>query len=142
MPNWRTRCTSPTSARAGALHDARPVASPTDINALRSIIFGVLHLWFVWPFDSCPSLKLTIGWLMAARHTSVWARPLVLRVALCCIDEATQVRPRFGRIHNFLDARTPPAVRNGEVTARSSALVRTEVTEAALAYQFGISYDP
>src|SRR5262245_35639594 len=72
------------------------------------------------------SLKLTIGRLMAARHTSVWARLLVPEAALRCIDEATQVRPRFARIHSFLDARTPPAVRNGEATARSSALARAE----------------
>ena len=32
-------------------------------------------------------------------------------------------------------------MRNGEATARSSASVRTEVAEVALAYQFGISYD-
>jgi len=57
------------------------------------------------------------------------------------MDEATQVRPRFAGIHNFLGARAPLAGRNGEATARSSALVRTQVTEVALAYQFGISYD-
>src|SRR6478672_8855664 len=94
MPNWRTRCTSATSARTGALDNARPVASPNDINALRSIIFGVPHLRFVGAIRKLPFVE-THDRVAHGRTPYCGLGPsLVLRL-LCA---ASMRRHRYGRV--------------------------------------------
>src|SRR5262245_47691876 len=113
-----------------------PISMLCDQSSSASSIFG-----FVWPVDSCPIIEAHDRAAHGRTPYFGLGPTLGSEAALRRIDEATQVRPRFARIHSFLDAGTPPEVHNGEATARISALARTEVAAVALAYQFGISYD-
>src|SRR5689334_8499849 len=105
MPNWRTMCTSLTSARAGRAQVASGAASADVSSALRSIIIDVLPSWFMFvaPIRGAPFAKASVGASWTHAILGLGAEPRA-EVALGRIDESAQIRPRLARIDDVLDA--------------------------------------
>src|SRR5262245_29235671 len=98
-------CTSSTSARTDALHDARLVTSPSASSALRSIMSAILHSWFMGSLSAALIALDTQDSSGSRPHAILGFRPEVgLESCLRRSDEAAKIRPCLARVDDVLDA--------------------------------------